>query len=57
VKPVKGTAVFWAAIVAEVVVLYCYTFTDIAFLLFNIIGCAVVVVLSLMLQAVLPDRE
>ncbi|MBA4057020.1 MAG: sodium:solute symporter, partial [Marivirga sp.] len=37
VKRVHGTAVFWAALVAETVVLYCYVSTDIAFLLYNII--------------------
>jgi SSS family solute:Na+ symporter len=45
-KRVQGTAVFWAAIFAEGVVLYCYFFTDLAFLLYNIIGCAVVVIAS-----------
>lgn len=42
-KRTTGTAVFWSAIVAELVVLYCYQFTDLAFLLYNIIGCALVV--------------
>jgi solute:Na+ symporter, SSS family len=50
VKRVHGTAVFWAAIVAEAVVLYCYTFTEIAFLLYNIIGCVIVIVLGLLIQ-------
>lgn len=54
VKHVKGSAVFIAAIVAEVTVLYCYFFTHIAYLLFNIIGCAVVMGLALILQRVLP---
>ena len=54
VKRVGGTAVFWAALVAEGVVLYCYNFTDIAYLLYNIIGCVCVVALSLLLQAFLP---
>jgi Na+/proline symporter len=50
IKRVKGTAVFWAAIIAEAFVLYCYAFTDIAYLLFNIIGSFVVVILGLMIQ-------
>lgn len=54
VKRVGGTAVFWAALVAEAIVLYCYAYTDIAYLLYNIIGCLSVVVLSLLLQIVLP---
>jgi solute:Na+ symporter, SSS family len=52
IKRVGGTAVFWAALVAESVVLYCYKFTDIAFLLYNIIGCSLVVVLSIVLQQI-----
>ena len=50
IKRVQGTAVVWAAVVAESVVLYCYAFTDIAYLLYNIIGCVVVVLLSSLLQ-------
>lgn len=49
-KRVQGTAVFWAACMAEGVVLYCYFFTDLAFLLYNIIGCAVVLILASGLQ-------
>jgi len=50
IKRVQGTAVFWAALIAEAVVLSCYKFTDIAFLLYNIIGCALVIVLSFIFQ-------
>jgi solute:Na+ symporter, SSS family len=50
VKRVQGTAVFWAAILAELVVLYCYFFTDLAFLLYNIVGCTIVVVAGLVIQ-------
>ena len=56
IKRVQGTAVFWAAILAEGIVLYCYTSTDIAFLLFNIIGCSVVIIFSLVLQTMLPQK-
>jgi solute:Na+ symporter, SSS family len=55
IKWVKGTAVFWAAVVAECIVLYCYAYTDIAFLLYNIIGCAAVIGLSIVLQAFIPS--
>lgn len=57
VKYVKATAVFWAAIIAEAVVLYCYIETDIAFLLYNLIGCGVVVVLGIILQFVLKKTS
>lgn len=55
VKRVHGTAVFWAALIAEAVVLYCYWFTDLAFLLYNIIGCMIVIVLALVFQAFLNN--
>ncbi|MFZ6010879.1 MAG: sodium:solute symporter [Bacteroidota bacterium] len=54
VKYVKGTAVFWAAIIAEAVVLYCYFFTSIAFLLYNIIGCVVLISVAILIQASMP---
>ncbi len=56
IKRVQGNAVFWAAIAAELLVLYCFSYTDIAYLLFNIIGCAAVVILSLLLQFVMPKN-
>lgn len=56
VKRVQGTAVFWAAILAELVVLYCYFFTDLAFLLYNIIGCVIVIVMGLTLQLFLKSK-
>lgn len=55
-KRVQGTAVFWAAILSEAVVLYCHFFTDLAFLLFNMVGCVVVIVSAILLQMVLPKR-
>jgi SSS family solute:Na+ symporter len=54
IKRVHGTAVFWAAIIAECVVFYCFKFTDIAFLLFNIIGCVVVIVFAVIIQVMQP---
>jgi SSS family solute:Na+ symporter len=42
-KPVKGTAAFVGALSGEIVVLYCFRFTSIAWLWYNVIGCFVVV--------------
>jgi solute:Na+ symporter, SSS family len=53
IRRLGGTAVFLAAIVSEATVLYCYFFTDIAFLLYNIIGCVIVIVTGLFLQVML----
>lgn len=57
VRRVGGTAVFWAAIIAEGIVLYCYGFTDVAYLLYNIIGCVSVILLALLFQMLLPSKS
>lgn len=51
-KKVRGTAVFYAALLGEACVLVCYFFfyDEIAFLYYNIIGCVVVVATALVLQ-------
>jgi SSS family transporter len=46
-KKINGNSVFVSAIIAETVVLYCYLFTSIPFLWYNVIGCLIVVILSL----------
>ncbi len=56
IKFVQSHAVFWAAIAAELFVIYCFFFTDIAYLNFNIIGCLMVVVLSLIIQMILGKK-
>lgn len=50
VKSVKAKAIFQAAILAEMVVLFCWKFTNISYLWFNLIGCAAVILLGLLLQ-------
>jgi SSS family solute:Na+ symporter len=62
-KHVKGTAVFWAAIAAQLVVLGIYFFGksypqhEIGYLWLNPIGCAACVLFSLGLQLILGDGE
>jgi Na+/proline symporter len=43
-KKVSGTPTFLSAIIAELLVLYCYIFTEIPFLWYNVVGCLTVVV-------------
>jgi solute:Na+ symporter, SSS family len=52
-KYCRGTSVFFAAILAEVVVLLFYFFSNITFLWFNLIGCVLVLIFSLLLQALI----
>ncbi len=53
-RKVGGNATFYAAIVAEVVVLYLYLFTSIPFLWYNVIGCLVVIILAVFLNPFMP---
>jgi SSS family transporter len=46
-KNVKGDAVFWAALLAESVVIYCWWIDLTAFLWLNLIGCVGVVIFAL----------
>ncbi len=53
IKKIKSNAVFWAALIAESMVLGCYFyfFQEIAFLYYNIIGCSIVVLVSIAIQS------
>ncbi len=52
---VGGTAVFIAALVAEAAVVACFRLTGISFLWYNLVGCALVMGMALLLSAV-PRR-
>ena len=46
IKKISGTATFYAALLAELLVLFCFFFTDITFLWFNVIGCFGVIIVA-----------
>ncbi|MFY0625947.1 MAG: sodium:solute symporter [Reichenbachiella sp.] len=50
IKYVKGTAVFWAAILSQTIVIVLFLTTSIGYLWYNLIGCLGVVVISGLLQ-------
>ncbi len=50
VKWIKAKAVFYAALIAETIVLLCFWLTDIGYLWFNLIGCAGVLIIGALLQ-------
>ncbi len=58
IRRVRGTAIFVAAILSELIVFAVWLGTDIGFLWFNVIGCAAVIALALALDALsLPRRN
>lgn len=50
IKYIKGNAVFIGALVAQIVVLYFYFFSDMAYLWFNLLGCGIVIIVGLVFQ-------
>jgi solute:Na+ symporter, SSS family len=55
-RRVGGSAVFFAAVTAQALVIVMYSSLNIGYLWYNLIGCAACVVFSVALQAVLPPR-
>ena len=53
-RRVGGSAVFFAALTAQTLVILMYFTVNIGYLWYNLIGCAACVILSLALQALLP---
>jgi SSS family transporter len=49
-KSVKGNAVFWAAVISELLVITVYNMKIVSFLWLNLVGVALVMMLSLLLQ-------
>jgi len=51
-KKVTGTPTFLSALFAEMIILYCYFFTEIPFLWYNVIGCLIVVIGAFLLSKI-----
>lgn len=56
-KRVGGTAVFWAALASQALVLGLYFSLSISYLWYNLIGCAACMILGLLLQSFLPQSN
>jgi Na+/proline symporter len=56
-RTVGGTAAFVGAVAGELVVLYCFFFTNIAYLWFNVIGALVVIAAALVVSAATPKQD
>ena len=56
-KKIGGDATFIAAIVAEAVVLTCFFFSEIPYLWFNVIGCAVLIAVASLLNPLFSTEQ
>jgi SSS family solute:Na+ symporter len=56
-KKIGGDATFAAAIIAEAAVLACFFFSEIPYLWFNVIGCAVLIVVACLLNPLFSSER
>jgi solute:Na+ symporter, SSS family len=56
VKFIKGNAVFIAALIAQLTTIYCYFYTDLGFLWFNLLGPAIIITTGTLIQLYLNSR-
>jgi SSS family solute:Na+ symporter len=49
-KKIGGNAVFWAAVLSEIIVIFTFLTTDIGFLWYNVIGCCGVIFFSFIIH-------
>lgn len=54
VKRVGGPAMLWGALIAEIAVILCAIYSDMAWLWWNVVGCVVGVVAAMLVQTMLP---
>ena len=57
IKHVRGTAIFWAAIVAQTLVIVFFFQLEISYLWYNFIGCGLAVGLGVLFQLFLPAEK
>ncbi|RRB07510.1 sodium:solute symporter [Larkinella rosea] len=56
-KSIGGKATFWAAVIAEGLVVWCWQVELTAFLWLNLIGCVLVIGIAWLLQRVMPNQR
>jgi Na+/proline symporter len=55
-KKITGSAAFYAAIAGELCVLYCFIFTKISYLWYNVVGCASVILFAVIINLFLQGN-
>lgn len=56
-KKIGSDATFYSAIIAEVVVIGCYLFTDIPYLWYNVIGCMLLIILAIIINPFFKKKQ
>lgn len=56
IKKIGGRAVFWAAVISEIIVFIIWNADVMAYLWLNLVGCTCVIITGLILQQLLPSK-
>ncbi|MBN1294948.1 MAG: sodium:solute symporter [Candidatus Latescibacteria bacterium] len=56
-KKIGGNATFFAAIIAEAVVILCFAFTEIPYLWYNVIGCITLIMIAWVMNPWMEGRD
>ncbi len=57
IKYVKSKAVFWAAIITQILIIYIWYIDLMPYLWLNLVGCAIVMGIAIIIQTFLPKKE
>ena len=57
IKYVKSKAVFWAAIITQIIIIYIWYIDLMPYLWLNLVGCAIVMGIAIIIQTILPNKE
>jgi Na+/proline symporter len=56
-KKIGGGATFYSALIAELIVIACFLFTEIPYLWYNVIGCVVLIALAYLLNPFFETKK
>ena len=56
-KYVKSNAVFWAAIITQLIIIYLWYIDLMPYLWLNLVGCSIVIFISIIIQLIIGDKK
>ena len=57
IKYVKSNAVFWAAIITQLIIIYLWYIDLMPYLWLNLVGCSIVIFISIIIQLIIGNRK
>ena len=57
IKYVKSNAVFWAAIITQLIIIYLWYIDLMPYLWLNLVGCSIVIFIAVVFQLIISNRK